>query len=97
MYVQFSHKVHDCAAVDTALRSTTNYTTYTIVYSTLSSVPVARTDTVVDVGAVVIHDGDAAVTDATVLAAHRFDGATRVTEARQRVAALLPLVVVRHL
>ena len=66
-------------------------------YSTLSSVPVARTDTVVDVGAVMIHDGDAAVTDATVLAAHRFDGATGVTEARQRVAALLPLVVVRHL
>ena len=78
-------------------QQTTRRTPLCCVQHVVKRVPVARTDTVVDVGAVVIHDGDAAVTDATVLAAHRFDGATGVTEARQRVAALLPLVVVRHL
>ena len=59
--------------------------------------PVAEADTIVDVGAVMIHDGNATVAYTTVFTAHWLDRTTRVTEARQRVATLLPLVVVSHL
>jgi hypothetical protein len=59
--------------------------------------PVVVTDTVVNVGTVMVELLDAAITVATVLGSQRLYRTTRVAQLSERVIPLLPLVKVGHL